>query len=438
MITIAQVSEAIQRVLTESAERAAVESGLVQRQRKVTGANLSQTLVLGWLSNPEATLEELCQTGAAVGLEITPQGLDQRFTPEAGQFLEGLLAETVTALFAADPVAVPLLQRFNGVYISDSSFVQLPDELHEEWAGFGGRVATSRAAVKLQVRLDMLRGKLEGPLLCAGRLHDRAAETLHDPLPAGALRLADLGYWKLAHLAKLSAQDCFWLSRLQAQTKLTDEHGCVWTQNELLQAQSGETIDMNVRLGVKAQLPARLLGVRVPSAIAAERRRRLKDQARSKGQTVSQTRLALADWTLLVTNVLPPLLSLEEALLLARLRWQIELLFKLWKSSGQIATWRTHNPWRILCELYAKLIAMVIQHWFFLLGNWSFPDRSWLKAAKTIRQHALSIALALPCHPHLCHTLEVLVRCLARGCRINKSNKTPRHYQLLFSVADTC
>lgn len=234
MITIAQVSEAMQHVLTVCADKAAEESSLIQRQRKVTGANLSQTLVLGWLSNPQATLEELCQTGAVVGLQITPQGLEQRFTPEASQFLEGLLAETVTALFAAEVVAIPLLQRFNGVYISDSSIVQLPDELHEEWAGFGGRVATSRAAIKLQLRLDMLRGKLEGPLLCDGRLHDRAAEMLHEPLPPGALRLTDLGYWKLGRLAALSTQGCYWLSRLQVQTKLIDASGCIWTQPDLL------------------------------------------------------------------------------------------------------------------------------------------------------------------------------------------------------------
>lgn len=437
MITIAQVSETMQYVLTVCADKAAAEHGLIQRRRKVTGANLSQTLVLGWLSNPQATLEELCQTGAAVGLEITPQGLEQRFTPEASQFLEGLLAETVTRLFAGEAVAVPLLQRFNGVYISDSSVVQLPDELHEQWAGFGGRGATSRAAIKLQLRLDMLRGQLEGPLLCAGRFHDRAGEALHEPLPPGALRLADLGYWKLGRLAALSGQGCYWLSRLQVQPKLIDASGGIWSQVNLLHKQVGDTLDLPVRLGLKEQLPARLLGVRVPPAVAAERRRRLKEQARRKGQTVSKARLALADWTLLVTNVPSTLLTLEEALLLARLRWQIELLFKLWKSGGQIALWRTHNPWRILCELYAKLIAMVVQHWCLLLANWSFPDRSWVKAAKTIRQHALSLALSLPGHQQLCHALDVLVRCLAHGCRINKSNKTPRHYQLLFAVSET-
>lgn len=435
-VTISQVSKTMQTILCETVHEVAKECGLVRRQRKVTGANLCQTLVMGWLSNPAATLEELCQTGAAVGLEISPQGLDQRFTKETAEFLQRMLEETVAAMFFAEPVAIPLLQRFNGVNLIDSSIVQLPDELQDNWRGFGGRVATSEAAVKLQVRLDMLQGKLEGPLLCHGRTHDRTAEALHEPLPAGALRLADLGYWKLAGLADLSAQGCYWLTRLQVQTKIIDISGRSWSQADFLKAQRSNQLDVSVRLGAEQQLPARLLAVRVPPEVAAERRRRIREQGRSRGQTISRDRLQLADWTLLVTNVPVALLSLDEALLLARLRWQIELLFKLWKSKGQIATWRTSKVWRMLCELYAKLIAMIFQHWFFLLGNWSFPDRSWLKASGTVRQHALSLAIALPYRKHLMRSLRVLVKCLTRGARINKSRSSPRHYQLLLGGVD--
>ena len=48
---------------------------------------------------------------------------------------------------------------------------------------------------------------------------------------------------------------------------------------------------------------------------------------------------ATATWTIVVTNVPRELLNVEEAMLLARLRWQIELLFKLWKSHGGIDEW---------------------------------------------------------------------------------------------------
>lgn len=436
MITITQVSQTIRQLLTAEAEELAVTTGFIQRCRKVTGATFSQMLVLGWLDNPNATLEELCQMGAAAGLSISAQGLDQRFTEQASQFMETLLLATLQQVFSAQPVAVPLLQRFNGVYLYDSSIVTLPDTFREQWAGFGGRVNTSQSALKLHVCWNMVDGGLEGPLLCQGREHDRVAIRKHSPLPAGALRLADLGYWKLDDFRQLSEQGSYWLSRLQAQTKIVDENQQVWSQADYLKQGTGNVVDVTVQLGTRARLPARLIAVRVPPKVAAQRRRALRENARSRGQTVSQTRLTLADWTLLVTNIPPDELTIEEALVLLRLRWQIELLFKLWKSHGGLTTWRSQKPWRILCELYAKLIAMIIQYWCFLLGSWSFPDRSLVKAAQTVRQFALSLTLSLSSLRRLRRNLRHLVRLLAEVGRKNKSRKEPRIHQLLLAARE--
>ena len=41
--------------------------GVVQRERKLSGATIAQTLVLGWLHRPDATLEQLAQVAAAGG-----------------------------------------------------------------------------------------------------------------------------------------------------------------------------------------------------------------------------------------------------------------------------------------------------------------------------------------------------------------------------------
>jgi IS4 transposase len=105
--------------------------------------------------------------------------------------------------------------------------------------------------------------------------------------------------------------------------------------------------------------------------------------ARHQGDVVSDYStgaLAAADWTIYLTNVSSDRLTLQEALVLGRARWQIELLFKLWKRYGSIDESRSAHPWRILCELYAKLLAMVIQHWVLLTTCWRCPDRSLVKA----------------------------------------------------------
>ena len=64
-----------------------------------------QTLVFGWLNNPEATLEELCQT-VALGIQITSQGLGNRFTPQESDCLGKMLEAAVGTVITNEPVAI--------------------------------------------------------------------------------------------------------------------------------------------------------------------------------------------------------------------------------------------------------------------------------------------------------------------------------------------
>src|SRR5262249_50389694 len=140
-----------------------------------------------------------------------------------------------------------------------------------------------------------------------------------------------------------------------------------------------------------------------------------------------------ADWTLSLPHVPADRLTLQEALALGHARWQIERLFKLWKSQGVIDQWRSTHPWRILCELYAKLMAMILQHWLVLTSCWPFPNGSWVKAAATIRTYAILVASALVGLADRTQVLEHLRQCLAAGCRLNPRKTHPNTYQLLLA-----
>jgi hypothetical protein len=427
MTTVADVTQALQALLTTTADLLARRTGFVQRTSKLTGAAFAQALVFGWLDNPQASVEALAQAAAAVGVTISAQGLDQRFTEGAAVFLENLLARAVQTVIAADPVAIPLLERFTAVVLLDSSTVTLPAALALWWPG----CSAGTAALKLPVRYDLCRGQLSGLVVQEGHLSDRGTVLQTAPLPAGALRISDLGFFTLGVFAAMTAQGVYWLSRLVSGTAVDTLDGTRWDVLDLLTAQDASTVELDVTLGVTQRLPARLRAMRVPEEVANQRRRRLRAEATRRGRTPSAAQRAWCAWTIVVTSVPPTLLSLREALVLLRARWQIELLFKLWKSHGHIDESRSANPWRVLTEVFAKLLAMVVQHWLLLVSCWSFPERSLLKAAQTLRQYALSIASALADPLLLDHILSVVQRCVAAGCRLNRRKKAPNTYQLL-------
>jgi hypothetical protein len=138
----------------------------------------------------------------------------------------------------------------------------------------------------------------------------------------------------------------------------------------------------------------------------------------------------LADWTVYVTNVPAERLSREEAFVLGRARWQIELLFKLWKSGGRLDESRSADPWRVLCEVYAKLIALLIQHWILLVGCWQRPERSLTRAAQTVREHAICLVRALGRPARLREELQAIAACLGVGCHIATRKTRPSAFQL--------
>lgn len=456
MELFSDVATSMQDVLTTEADAIATEIDFIKRQRKFTGATFAQTLVFGWLANPDATLDELTQTAASLGLKISPQGLDQRFTQSSATFLREVLEASVSKVISGEPSAFEVLRRFNGVYLIDSSTVTLPDELAEVWEGCGGSSPqNTSSSLKLQVRWDLLSGSI-GLELTDGRQSDKRSSFQDETLPQGCLRLTDLGFFSLTVLAEIGQSGNYWLTRVKSQCvfyvqskedcddKCSSRRGYSVPRNDnnrydladFLREQKSDRVHINVLLGTKAKLPCRLIALRVPQQVANERRRKMKANAKKKGKTVSKRRLELANWLILATNASENMISFDEALVLARLRWQIELLFKLFKSKGKIDEWRTDKPDRILCEVYAKLIGMIVQHWMLLASGFCFGNKSLTKAARTIRQHIITVACAFAevgCvrFQLLKDALKTIKQCIQFGCQMNTRKTNPNTYQLL-------
>jgi hypothetical protein len=423
LTTIQQLSEILQELLCEDANRIGRESGFVQRERKFSGASFCQSLVFGWQANPEASLEDLCQSAQVCGVEISPQGLQERLNSQgANEFLYQLLMRGMSYLVTVGGVAGDLLERFSGVYIQDSSTIELPSGFEQCWQGNGAGQST----LKVQTLLDYQHGQLELKL-ASGRQHDSPLQTVD--LPAGSLRLADVGYFKVEVFEQLNQQGVWWLSRLPARAGIWSGDKVIHTALWLAQ-QRAKKVDQVVELSAQ-RLPCRLIAVRVPKSVAQQRRKRVRQEAKDRPHSrLKPETLALCKWTLVVTNLDHTQLSPDEAFALLRLRWQIELLFKLWKHDLSVDTWRSQLPHQILSEVYAKLLLALIQHWLLLLGCWHNERRSLVKASHALRKHAFHLLASFTDLQSLHRALLRILPALAR-CSIQKRKARPATFQLL-------
>ena len=433
-MTITEITESVWQLLLDEAEGLGRSTGYIQRERKFSGSSFAQTLTGGVWSKPKLSYTHLRQHAALSGVPVSAQGIAARFTAAGAAFMAALLERAVQHSVAASAlqVALPILGQFNGVYLRDSSVVQLPACLAEVWSGVGNATGKS-AAVKLQVRLNYNSGVLEGPAVQSGRTHDRRTPYQAEDEPAGSLSLADLGYFSLDELQTRVQAQQYVLVRYKDGTTLYDAAtGKRVELHDWLGRQSASQVEVQVLVGKRHRLPLRLLAERVPPAALERRKQQLNEYARKKQTPLTTQRLALAEWTVILTNVPPSMLNLDSAMLLLHVRWQVELLFKLWKSYLHIDEWRSANPWRVLCEFYAKLIVGVINQWIAQLELWQYPDRSLFKAFQTTQIYVVPFLAALQKdRAALAEVLQAISNLVCTVAQINKRRCRPPTYQAL-------
>jgi hypothetical protein len=425
MQSIAKVGSALEHLFGVAVEEAAETSGVVIRQRKFSAMSLAQTFILGFLANPNASDEDLARMAVQVGADVTPQAVEQRYTQRLEQFLKGLFDKAIQHIVGSNKSLAPILERFTSVTLQDSSTIVLPDDMKEQYPGCGGSYGGGQAALKLQVEWDLRSGALTHVQIEAGRSPDGATTRQQARRGQGSLRIADLGYFDLEVFEAMTQEDEYFLSRLQYTTGLLEPDGTPVDLAKWLPQQTGTFIDRPMLVGKGKRLPCRVIAWRLPEEQAARRRHKLRQEYRNTyGKEPSAQRLALCDWTILVTNVPTELMSPKEAVILYRARWQIELLFKRWKSLGLVALLQGSTTVRQMVKVWARLLAVLVQHWLTVDMVWGDPTKSLTKVCRVIQTFVGRLAAALHGTADLHQVLEDLRTAAAKTCRRNKRSKT--------------
>ena len=432
MRIVAQMAAAMQAVFGKSLDELAKSTGCVQRERKFSGSTLLETLVFTLLQHPDAKDRDYRTIAAQFGIDVTDQAVQGRFSAGLVNFLQAALQHALAVTLQATPPDLPLLRKFSQVVIGDSTSISLPDELADQFPGCGGSGEVGKAALKIQVAWNLITGELK-LLIEPGRASDAKSPIVQASLPAGSLSIFDLGYFSLERFARVGEARAYWISRFQHGTQVFDD---AEKQLDLLaflrcHAKNG-LVDAYVTAGREERLPCRLIAVRVPPEVANRRRQRIREKARDRGREPSQAYLDLQEWTIFITNCPAELLTWREVVVLYRARWQIELLFKLWKSHNRLAERETHDAVeRQMAVLYAKLIGVIVQHWLLLTAVWSDGRRSLRRAAAILRNWIVLFIETLNDFERMCGLLHRLGGTLAKSARVTNRRKHPSLFQLL-------
>lgn len=341
-------------------------------------------------------------------MQVSAQGLEQRFTPNAVTFMKGLLEAGLEEMVSSE-AGRTLLPQFNGVYVTDCT-----------------RLVWGKDGVKLGVRWELQQGQLQASLSDL-TTHDQKTAVVEHVLPAGSLHLGDLGFYKLKRFATWSEQGVYWLSRFRVGTTVFHPDGQRLDLLAHLDKASGSVV-LPLHVGSEERLSAFLVAERIPDDAYAKRLARLQEQARLDQRLLSPRQAVFARWTLYLTNI--PDLTFPQAHLLARTRWQIELLFKLWKSHGKVLVSRSADPIRQQCEAFAKLLGVLVAHWLLLVSAGQHDRLGALDALRIVRAYVPLLIRAFT-HPFLWDFLFAWLRdAFLTAPPLSKRRNHPLAFQL--------
>ena len=393
-INVANMSKTVKQFFGESAEQIAQKTTFVRRTSKMTGSLWLQMWVLGLLETPQSALGQLAEwCDDQWGLHITSQGIHDRLSDAAVAFMKAMFALAVAMFRQTVPIPITLLTQFQAVNVFDSTGISLPACLAKLFPGSGGDA--SPAALKLQLVVDFLTGAFSAIDVTDGIHPDQRYANFLAPIAANSLNLFDLGYFTLERLKGIMDKGAYFVCRFLHGTGLYDAEGKKIDLLHLLRHEQRQHFEMWLQIGATTRLSCRLCCFRVPEEVANRRRQNARKSLAKRGRQPSKASLELMGWTLLLTNTTESMIPMKLVALLYALRWQIELIFKQWKSQAKLHQISGVKSERVLVELYAKLIGLVLFQFLVMPLRSKDINLSPMKAFQRVARKSRALTTAL-------------------------------------------
>ncbi len=372
------------------------ETQFVQREGKINGSVFFDLIVFHSENLKAQSLNDLSIIlKDRHDIEIQKQSLHERFNKHALYFLKRALEKMLERQLGQEFLRPDDFKGFKRILIKDSTCFQIDESLAQCYPGSGG--GGSDASIRIQFEYDVLSGKINDLSVNAFNRQD-ATDSLAtvEMTREGDLIIRDLAYMSLKVLKSFIAGKRYFFCRVNPIVKILEksEDGfeCldIVKITNYMKKHELQYLEKEMYLGLTEKMKVRMILYLVPEEEVARRIRKAEQNNKKKcRKPVSKEYKARASLNFFITNAPPSLIPIEKAWNFYRLRWQIELIFKIWKSICDIEKVKKVKKHRLECYIYSKLI-MIVLGWKIL---WCTAKElflrekkalSFLKAAKTL------------------------------------------------------
>lgn len=351
---------------SELLKKIAIKTKFQKKDSKFTPEKFISLCVFSNNHLCENSLEEL-STWLRINenLSITKQGVNHKFNNESVEFLKSLFKEIMMSqskLLSNNERKLKSI--FNSIDICDATSYKAPEKLKDYYEGNSGN-GTS-CIVKIQLEYNLLSGQFGGcKIVDSGESDFAYLPNLENNIGKNDLKLKDLGYFKVRHLENIDKAEAFYISRVKTTTGIYEKINNKYSKINLAEYSSslkdGETIELpEVYLGAKEKLKTRIIVTKLTKQNKEKKLENLIKNHKRKGKTVSDLTIELSGINAYVTNIQADMLNTEIIHEIYSLRWQVEIMFKIWKSIFQIHISKPVKIERFNCHLYGKLIALLL------------------------------------------------------------------------------
>jgi hypothetical protein len=424
------------------------ESGFIRRRRTMTAMEFLTLLMFSDFDNSENSLNLLAGNYRLdTHKTFSKQALDLKFNDSTVSFLK-LLLERALNTVNKNTAALGLLEHFGSCRIKDSTSFQLPAAMATRYKGSGG--AASQAMIRIQFEFDFKSGKIIELSLSAFNVQDHTnAASTKDNIAAGDLILRDLGYTNIEMLKHIESVEAQYIARIPSKTNMyetPDKDAKAVNMSKLyndMVFNNLETKDIIGYISAK-KMKVRIILERLPQAQYEQRLAAAHKEAKKKGYTMSDDFKARARLNIFITNIYDTetfKISASQIHQIYTLRWQVELIFKVWKSIAKIQKVKKMKIERFETQLLIRLIWIVL-NWLIVsrLREKMYRDQhilpSFFKAYKRLKSRISDIKPVKSQPEALQNVLKNMLEVMQANDRLEFGKNKSSIYKILENLTD--